>query len=49
MSEIIPFGEYKGQPIEILASDPKYADWLRHRTLFELRGHRARCGRVRPV
>jgi hypothetical protein len=28
-SEIIPLGKYKGQPIEVLAGDPRYADWLR--------------------
>ena len=28
MSEMIPFGKYKGQPIEVLEHDPQYADWL---------------------
>jgi hypothetical protein len=26
--KIIPFGKYKGQPIEVLQNDPSYADWL---------------------
>jgi len=28
MPEMIPFGKYKGQPIEVLESDPQYADWI---------------------
>lgn len=28
MSNIIPFGKYKGQPVEILQQDKKYCDWL---------------------
>ena len=28
MPEIIPFGKYKGQPVEVLASDKSYTDWL---------------------
>lgn len=27
-SELIPFGKYKGQPVEVLASDPNYVEWL---------------------
>ena len=27
-SNLIPIGKYKGQPLEVLASDPNYADWL---------------------
>jgi Exodeoxyribonuclease X-like C-terminal len=27
--EIVPFGKYKGQPVEaVLAADPGYCDWL---------------------
>lgn len=25
---VVPFGKYKGQPIEVLAADPKYVEWL---------------------
>jgi len=28
MSEIVPFGKYKGQPAALLAADTKYCDWL---------------------
>lgn len=27
-SHIVPFGKYKGQPMEILANDPSYVEWL---------------------
>jgi len=27
-SKIVPFGKYKGQPIEALAQDKPYLDWL---------------------
>ena len=27
-SEIVPFGKYKGQPLEVLAQDHQYVDWL---------------------
>lgn len=27
-SQIIPFGKYKGQPVEVLVNDRKYTDWL---------------------
>ena len=26
--KIIPFGKYKGQPLEALHGDPKYCEWL---------------------
>lgn len=26
--QIVPFGKYKGQPMEILANDPNYVEWL---------------------
>ena len=26
--EILPFGKYKGQPVEVLQGDPQYAEWL---------------------
>ena len=26
--EIVPFGKYKGQPLEVLRSDPQYCEWL---------------------
>ena len=28
MSELIPFGKYKGQPVEVLAQDKGYVEWL---------------------
>jgi hypothetical protein len=28
MNEIVPFGKYKGQPIEVLSHDEAYVDWL---------------------
>jgi len=27
-SDVIPFGKYKGKPVEVLASDKGYCDWL---------------------
>jgi hypothetical protein len=27
-NKLIPFGKYKGQPIEVLAEDKQYADWI---------------------
>lgn len=33
-SEIISFGKYKDQPIEILANDKEYADWLCKQSWF---------------
>ena len=29
MSTIVPFGKYKGQPVESLMSDAAYVDWIR--------------------
>lgn len=26
--ELVPFGKYKGQPVEVLRGDPKYLDWV---------------------
>jgi len=28
MNEIIPFGKHRGKPVETLAADPQYANWL---------------------
>lgn len=28
MSKIVPFGKYKGQPVEVMADDREYCDWL---------------------
>ena len=28
VTEIVPFGKYKGQPLEVLRSDPEYCEWL---------------------
>ena len=28
MSELIPFGKYKAQPVEVLAQDEGYVEWL---------------------
>jgi hypothetical protein len=44
MSEIVPFGKYKGQPIESMAEDRQYVEWLttqpwfrqQHRTLYTI-------------
>jgi hypothetical protein len=32
---VIPFGKYKGQPIEVLQSDKQYADWLMQQDWFK--------------
>jgi hypothetical protein len=32
--EVIPFGKYKGQPIEILLADTQYRDWLLTKSWF---------------
>ena len=38
-SAIIPFGKYKGQPVEVLDGDPQYKDWLCSQAWFrEKRG-----------
>lgn len=44
--KVVPFGKYKGQPVEVLASDKAYLDWAkaqpdlvrRYGALFELVG-----------
>lgn len=36
-TKIVPFGKYKGQPIEVLASDRGYADWLMGQAWFRER------------
>lgn len=35
--EIIPFGKYKGQPVEVLAQDKQYLDWLMNQDWFNTR------------
>jgi hypothetical protein len=35
MSEIIPFGKYKGQPIEVLMQDKQYLEWLQCQDWFK--------------
>jgi len=32
--ETIPFGKYKGQPVEVLQSDAQYLEWLRNQDWF---------------
>lgn len=34
MNEIIPFGKYKNQPIEVLAGDKQYTEWLCQQSWF---------------
>lgn len=36
-SEIIPFGKYKGQPVEVLAQDRDYCDWLMEQDWFRVK------------
>jgi hypothetical protein len=36
-SKIVPFGKYKGQPIEALAQDKPYLDWLSGQDWFRER------------
>ena len=36
-NEIIPFGKYKGQPVEILQKDPEYTEWLLAQPWLEAR------------
>lgn len=31
---LIPFGKYKGQPVEVLKQDPKYVEWLKGQDWF---------------
>ena len=35
--EVIPFGKYKGQPVEALAGDKQYCDWLASQPWFRER------------
>src|SRR4030095_5425364 len=35
-TDIVPFGKYKGQPVEVLAEDPEYCDWLTGPEWFRL-------------
>jgi len=37
MTNIVPFGKYRGQPIEALATDRDYCDWLMGQTRFRER------------
>jgi hypothetical protein len=34
MSDIVPFGKYRGQPVEALAADRDYCDWLMAQAWF---------------
>ena len=34
---IVPFGKYKGQPVEVLANDKPYLDWLQAQDWFRQR------------
>lgn len=36
-NDLIPFGKYKGQPVEVLQSDPQYMDWLMGQNWFSER------------
>jgi hypothetical protein len=36
-TDIIPFGKYKGQPVEVLAQDKQYLDWLMQQDWFNSR------------
>lgn len=36
-TEVIPFGKYKGQPIEVLLNDKPYLDWLQQQDWFRNR------------
>lgn len=36
-SNIVPFGKYRGQPIESLAADPQYVNWLMNQEWFKSR------------
>lgn len=33
-AQIIPFGKYKGQPLEVLQNDKQYVEWLRNQSWF---------------
>lgn len=34
-SAIVPFGKYKGQPVEVLAQDEPYLEWLKNQDWFK--------------
>lgn len=36
-ANIVPFGKYKGQPVEVLAQDKEYCDWLAGQDWFRTR------------
>lgn len=36
-AEVVPFGKYKGQPVEILTADTQYAEWLADQPWFRER------------
>src|SRR4030095_8755877 len=36
-TDIVPFGKYKGQPVEVLAEDREYCDWLTGQEWFRLK------------
>lgn len=36
-SEVVPFGKYKGQPVEVLAADTEYCEWLTAQPWFKAR------------
>ena len=36
-NKIVPFGKYKGQPVEVLAQDRPYLDWLTAQDWFRQR------------
>jgi hypothetical protein len=42
LADVVNFGKYRGQPIEILASDRGYCDWLMAQPWFR---DRHRIGR----
>lgn len=35
--EVVPFGKYKGQPVEIMAADADYCEWLTAQPWFRSR------------
>jgi hypothetical protein len=36
-TEVIPFGKYKNQPLEVLSQDPQYMEWLTQQDWFKSR------------
>lgn len=34
-TQLVPFGKYKGQPMEVMQMDKKYCDWLSNRIGLE--------------